>query len=229
MRTFEKHLSEFVYGGIDGIVTTFAVVAASAAAGLESGVILVLGFANLIADGISMGVSAYLSERSENDQYHKHRRAVVELLDKKISVAKKKIKKHLKRYGFNGKLQTSGAKAIAENKHGVEFILKEEYGMLANPKKAWLVGFATFISFLIVGMVPLLAYLVDFILEGPGTHLFLITSILAGIAFTSIGWWKSKIAHSPVFESIFETLILGAIAAGAAYGVGSWLEPLFLG
>jgi len=65
---FSRYLGEFVYGGIDGIVTTFAVVAATAGAGLSSGIVIVLGLANLIADGFSMGVSAYLSDKSEREQ-----------------------------------------------------------------------------------------------------------------------------------------------------------------
>lgn len=63
----EQYLGEFVYGAIDGTVTTFAVVAGAVGAGLNSKVIVVLGFANLIADGFSMGASAYLSAKSERD------------------------------------------------------------------------------------------------------------------------------------------------------------------
>ena len=63
----EKYLGEFVYGAIDGTVTTFAVVAAAAGAGLSGTVIIILGFANLIADGFSMGASSYLSKKSERD------------------------------------------------------------------------------------------------------------------------------------------------------------------
>ena len=73
----EAYLGEFVYGGIDGIVTTFAVVSAVAGAGYEAGVMLVLGFANLISDGISMGFSSYLAEKTEVDQYKKQRNSVV--------------------------------------------------------------------------------------------------------------------------------------------------------
>ena len=58
---FRRYISEFVYGAVDGTVTTFAVVAASAGAGISSAVILILGVANLIADGFSMGSSAYLA------------------------------------------------------------------------------------------------------------------------------------------------------------------------
>lgn len=63
----EAYLGEFVYGAIDGTVTTFAVVAGAAGAGLSSTVIVILGFANLVADGFSMGASAYLSAKSERD------------------------------------------------------------------------------------------------------------------------------------------------------------------
>jgi vacuolar iron transporter family protein len=64
---FEQYLGEFVYGAIDGTVTTFAVVAAAAGAKLSPTVIIILGFANLIADGFSMGASSYLSKKSERD------------------------------------------------------------------------------------------------------------------------------------------------------------------
>lgn len=225
----EEYLSEFVYGGIDGIVTTFAVVAASAAAGLQTGVILVLGFANLLADAISMGVSAYLAERSEVDQYRKQRRHVVATLEKGIKKTSSIIKKHLKKYGFSGKKLDEATKTVEKSKHATDFIMKEEHGLAEEPSNAGLVGFVTFVSFIVVGIIPILAYLIDFITEGSGEGLFFQTSVLAAIAFAGIGWLKSKVAHSPVFGSVAETLILGAIAAGAAYATGAYLEPLFLG
>ncbi|MEK6819964.1 MAG: VIT1/CCC1 transporter family protein [Nanoarchaeota archaeon] len=68
-----KYLPEFVYGGIDGSVTTFAVVSAVMGASLSSSIVLILGFANLFADGFSMAVSDYLSVKSENDlKGHNH-------------------------------------------------------------------------------------------------------------------------------------------------------------
>jgi VIT1/CCC1 family predicted Fe2+/Mn2+ transporter len=54
-----------VYGANDGIITTFAVVAGVAGAGLSANIVLILGIANMIADGLSMGLSDYLGERSE--------------------------------------------------------------------------------------------------------------------------------------------------------------------
>lgn len=232
MKNFSKlvdeYLSEFVYGGIDGIVTTFAVVAASAAAGLDTGVILVLGFANLIADGISMGVSAYLAEKSELEQYHKQRRAVVRLLEDSVKKAGTTISMQLKRYGFTGKNLESATKKIQKSDHAAGFIMREKHGLGEAPSSAVGTGMVTFISFLIVGIVPILAYLIDFIFDAGGKGLFLQSCLLAGGAFAGIGWLKSKIADTPIVGSVIETLILGAIAAGAAYIVGSLLEPLFL-
>ena len=65
---FKRYIPEFVYGAVDGTVTTFAVVAASAGAGISSSVILILGIANLIADGFSMGSSAYLAASAEHEE-----------------------------------------------------------------------------------------------------------------------------------------------------------------
>ncbi len=67
IQKIENNLREFVYGGMDGAVTTFAVVTGAAGANLSPQVILILGFANVFADGFSMAVGSYLSEKSDQD------------------------------------------------------------------------------------------------------------------------------------------------------------------
>ena len=64
----KKHVSAIVYGGLDGIITTFAVVAGSVGGNVSNIVIIILGFSNLLADGFSMGAGAYLSSTSDNNQ-----------------------------------------------------------------------------------------------------------------------------------------------------------------
>jgi len=66
-KTAKKYLAEFVYGATDGVVTTFAIIAGSVGATLSAKVILILGFANLLADGFSMAASNYLSTKSQKD------------------------------------------------------------------------------------------------------------------------------------------------------------------
>jgi len=227
---FEKHLAEFVYGGIDGIVTTFAVVAAAAGAGFSSEVIIVMGMANLFADGLSMGLSAYLAEKSDVLIYRKRRRSVVRLLEQQIEKATLIVKKHLGHYGFKGKQLDDATETIIShkgNETATDFIMKEEYAMAEEPPNAKAVGYTTSISFIVVGLVPLVAYLVDSAFDLNSDNLFAVTTILAAVAFAGVGWIKGRIGHSSKKISMLETLILGAVAAGAAYGIGYWLELVF--
>lgn len=172
---FEDYLSEFVYGGIDGAVTTFAVVAGATGARFDTKVLLVLGFANLIADGFSMGVGSYLSTKSQ------------------VEINAKKGKKP-----------------------------DDEPSPIIN-------GISTYISFILIGVVPLLAYTIDLIFELNSTNLFEISIVLTALAFVGIGFLKSRVAHTPVVRAVLETLILGAIAAGFAYFLGDFLEQLITG
>lgn len=166
----EDYLSEFVYGGIDGAVTTFAVVAGATGARFDVKVLLVLGFANLIADGFSMGVGSYLSTKSEQQLMVKRGES-----------------------------------------------LKDEPSPVIN-------GATTYTSFILVGLVPLLAYTLDYIFDLNLTNLFLIASILTALAFVGIGLLKSRVAQAAPLRSILETLVLGVIAASLAYVLGDLLE-----
>lgn len=167
---FEDYLGEFVYGGIDGAVTTFAVVAGATGARFDSKVLLVLGFANLIADGFSMGVGSYLSSKSEMEMMAKRGESTA-----------------------------------------------DEASPVIN-------GVTTYVSFILVGLVPLLAYTYDLIFNTNLPNLFLIASTLTALAFVGIGFLKSRVAKTPVIRAVFETLILGVIAASFAYVLGDLLE-----
>ncbi|MDP5172401.1 MAG: VIT1/CCC1 transporter family protein, partial [Bacteroidia bacterium] len=101
---FQEYLGEFVYGGIDGSVTTFAVVAGAAGADLSLGVILILGFANLIADGFSMSVGAYLSTKSERDNYEKHRKIEYAEVETIPEIEKEEVRDIYRAKGFEGEL-----------------------------------------------------------------------------------------------------------------------------
>lgn len=169
---FEDYLSEFVYGGIDGAVTTFAVVAGATGARFDLKIILVLGFANLIADGFSMGVGSYLSKKSE-----------LELMQKR-----------------------------GES-------IEDEASPVIN-------GFMTYLSFILVGLVPLLAYTVDFIFGLQLDNVFLLSILSTAVAFSGIGLLKSRVAKTPVVRAIFETVSLGLIAAILAYILGDVLEKI---
>lgn len=169
---FEDYLSEFVYGGIDGAVTTFAVVAGATGAGFSLQVILVLGFANLIADGFSMSVGSYLSKKSE-----------------------------------------------------IELMVKRKESIKDQPSPV-INGLTTYLSFFLFGLVPLLVYAVDWVLELNSNNLFLLSVISTALAFFGIGLLKSRVAKTPVIRAVLETVLLGLIAAIFAYVLGDVLESI---
>ena len=171
-RHLEDYLSEFVYGGLDGAVTTFAVVAGATGARFDTKVLLVLGFANLIADGFSMGVGSYLSTKSEQELMAKRGESI-----------------------------------------------KDEPSPVIN-------GMTTYVSFILVGLVPLLAYTVDLIFGLGIDNLFAVSIVLTALAFIAIGLLKSRVAKTHIPRAIAETLVLGAIAASLAYVLGDLLEQL---
>lgn len=226
MGKLQDNLGEFVYGGIDGIVTTFAVIAASAGAGLETSVVIILGFANLIADGFSMGISAFLSEKSEKEVYDRERKLVHESLGN-AKKEKALIKKIYGERGFSGKTLTEITNKIhADPDHFVDVVMREEKEMLPQSQSPFTVGLVTYISFIVVGVVPLLAYVVDYVVDAQINNLFVISMVLAALSFAGVGFLKGVVTESNKAKAVAETLALGAVAAGLAYYLGAYLEAL---
>ena len=226
MSKLQDNLGEFVYGGIDGIVTTFAVVAATAGAGLSTSVVIILGFANLIADGFSMGISAYLSSKSENEVYERERAKVYKSLGKPTQ-EKALIEKIYGDRGFSGKtLKEITTKIHADPDHFVDVVMREEKEMLPESKSPFSIGFMTYLSFIVVGVVPLLIYVADYMLDLQMDNLFFISSLLAAAAFAGVGLLKGIVTESNKLKAVAETLALGVVAAGLAYYLGAYLESL---
>lgn len=223
---FQEHLGEFVYGGIDGSVTTFAVVAGAAGAGLDSAVVIILGFANLIADGFAMSVGSYLSTKSEKQNYEKHKQIEYWEVDHLPETEREEIRQIYAAKGFEGELLDQVVETITADKdRWVDVMMKEELEMAAETKSPLAMGFVTFISFLAMGLVPLAIYVWDYLY--PTTQdLFFISGLLTGICFLGIGYLKSIVTNTPRLRSILETLLLGGAAATLSYYVGLILESL---
>jgi len=168
---FKKYLGEFIYGGMDGSITTFAVVAGSVGAKLDSSIIIILGLANLLADGFAMSIGAYLSTKAQKDS----------------------------------------------NLYNVV--------MEKNSKSAFKVGISTYLSFVFVGIIPLLIYLIDYICPIE-CNLFLVSSVLTILCFFIIGWLKAYVNGGILYKGIAETVLLGILAATVAYSVGGLLKSI---
>lgn len=222
-------LPEFVYGGMDGCVTTFAVVAGAAGANLDPAVVLILGFANILADGLSMSIGNYLSTKSEFENYAKNRKIEQWEVEHLPEFEREEIRQIYRRKGFKGELLEKIVDVItADKERWVDEMMREELEMLPPSRSPVSTALSTFFSFIAVGLIPLLVYVFSYFIEIPYSWLFPISSVLTAFAFVSIGFLKAYLTHSPKLRSISETLGLGAIAATAAYFVGAFLEKILL-
>ena len=225
-RTADLYLGEFVYGGMDGCVTTFAVVAGSVGAGLDSHVIIILGFANLFADGFAMSVGAYLSSKTRKDNYRKHELAEYGEVETVPESEKEEIRQIFREKGFEGELLEQAVAVITSDKDKwVEVMMKEELKLADETKSPVGIGLVTYVSFIIIGLIPLLIYVLDYFQPLQG-DLFTWSAGLTASGFILIGSLKSYVNRSSFVKGILETLSLGMIAAFVAYYVGDFLEQM---
>lgn len=224
---FQGFIGEFIYGGIDGSVTTFAVVAGAAGAHLESSVVIILGFANLIADGFAMSVGAYLSTKSEQQQYEKHKAIEYWEVDNLPEKEREEIREIYEAKGFEGELLEQVVDKITEDKdRWVDVMMKEELEMQKETKSPFQMGLVTFISFILLGFIPLIVYIIDYSGQQVSGDLFWISSMLTFITFAGIGIAKGQVTQTSKLKSMLETLFLGGSAAILAYFVGGFLEQM---
>ncbi len=225
---FRKYLGEFVYGGIDGSVTTFAVVAGAAGADLNSSVVLILGFANLFADGFSMSVGAYLSQKGERDNYEKYKATEYSEIEQMPEEELEEIRQIYRAKGFEGETLERIVRTISDDKdRWVDVMMKEELGMSRAKKSPFIIGLMTFVSFITVGFVPMLVYVWDYTIGFSG-NLFVTSAVLTTGAFVIIGFMKAYVTSTSHFRSIMETVLLGILAATVAYLVGAVLESMIM-
>lgn len=220
-------VSDFVYGGIDGAVTTFAVVAGVAGAELSTSVVLILGFANLFADGFSMAVSKYSSDRAEQQRIQKVREKIDRAIHNSPESQRKALEEILKKRGFQGKTLKSAAEVIGRNEPiWMDMILRHKFHLIdehINPVKG---GLATFIAFNLVGLIPLWAYMFNPILKMSPNQLFKLTSVLTLMALFGVGAIKAKVIEERWVRAGLETMVIGSAAAGIAYLVGFLLKNI---
>lgn len=229
-RQYQEYLGEFVYGGIDGCVTTFAVVAGAAGAELSTSIILILGFANLLADGFAMSVGAYLSTKSEHDQYLKFRRTTEAELDQSPAKIHQTLREIYRQKGFEGELLEEVVAVIkTDQERTLNVVMVEGQAMIPERKSPLMMGGITYLSFLLVGLIPLLAYVFGSFGNWADAQLFLVSCVLTSVGFLIIGWFKARVTQTSQLKGMLETLALGGSAALVSYFVGDILEKIVAG
>jgi vacuolar iron transporter family protein len=210
-----NYLRDWIYGGIDGSVTTFAVVGGVVGAQLSPWTILVLGFANLFADGFSMAAGNFLGTKAEVGDWHRLEAIENRHIDLAPEGEREEIRQIFQLKGFAGDDLTRIVELVtSDRKRWVQTMLTEEYGLPREVRSPWIAALSTFTAFVVCGLVPLLPYLV-------GARQSLTISIfMTGIVFFAIGSAKSKWSTTSWWQSGLTTLLVGSIAASLAYTVG---------
>ncbi len=224
MRFKEKYLKDMVYGSMDGIITTFAVVSGVIGASLSYGIIIILGFANLLADGFSMAIGNYLSTKTELEKINKKRKEYHKDVRESPELKISELRAILKERGFKDEIISQLIFKITPNKEAWEkLMLSENFGEYKNinPKKT---AFATFVAFIIAGFIPLLAFVLAYFLDIFRNYAPIISIFLTIFALFFVGMLKSSIVGKKVFWGGVETLFIGGIAAFVAFFVGFLLK-----
>jgi len=210
------YVRDIVYGGIDGSVTTFAIVAGVAGAGLSPWVIIALGIANVLADGFSMAAGNYSGTKAELDDANRLRKIEERHIRTHPDGEKRELREILRRKGLSGDALEGAVEQIAQNRdQWIQMMLEGEYGLASVDPHPLNAAWATFLAFLAAGMVPLLPFLFGL------DNAFLVSTLLTLVTFFGIGAYKSRWSLSPWWKSGLETLLIGGTAAAIAYFVGT--------
>ena len=216
-----SYLRDWVYGGIDGAVTTFAIVSAVAGAQLSPRIVLVLGIANLLADGFSMAASNYLGTRTEHEEWQHLEGIEQRHIDTVPEGEREEVRQIFQQKGLEGEALDQVVGAItADRERWVRTMLSEEYGLPQEVRNPWLAAMSTFSAFVLCGLPSLLPFFF-------GTaHTFWLATALTGGVFFTIGSVKSRWSPAPWWRSGLSTLTVGLLAAGLAFGAGMLLKGL---
>ncbi|MEX3007230.1 VIT1/CCC1 transporter family protein [Hoeflea sp. TYP-13] len=215
------YLRDFIYGGIDGAVTTFAIVAGVEGAGFSRSVIIVLGVANILADGFSMAAANYSGTKVDVDNIRRLREIEREHIQHTPEGEREEVRQILQSKGIEGRVLEQAVDAVTANeKTWIDMMLVDEYGVSPVVAKPLTAALMTFFAFLLCGFVPLLPFLIG--VPDP----FGLTIVITATTFFAIGAMKSFWALSPWWRSGLETLLIGAAAAFIAYLAGSWIGAI---
>jgi VIT1/CCC1 family predicted Fe2+/Mn2+ transporter len=220
-----SYLGDFVLGAIDGVVTTFAVVAGVAGAGYSASVALVLGAANLLADGFSMAAGNYLSSKSNRQIVEQVREVERRHIETIPEGEREEIRQIFAAKGFDGDLLDQIVDVItSDRRRWIDTMVTEEFGLQLHPPSPIRAGATTFVAFVVAGFVPLIPYCLPGDIDAEA--LFAASTALAAATFFSVGWAKGReLDHSRWFSGL-ETTLIGGGAASLAYIVGLLLRSL---
>jgi len=232
MSALADYFKEVIYGGIDGIITTFAVVSGAAGASLSTDStsqlvfvsVLLFGLANLFADAASMGLGNFLSVRSEKDLYHAaregQRRSVTSDPQHEFATTVRIMQER----GFSTADATILAETYRKNEEYWLDFLMQHSRELSDPRgeNEIYTGVATFGSFMLFGAIPLLPFMLA--LSESASTTFVYSAVGTFVALVLLGLLKWRVIGARFTASLLEVVLVGGTAAVLAYFVGSFFS-----
>jgi vacuolar iron transporter family protein len=220
----QSYLRDFIYGGVDGVITTFAVVSGVAGAGLASGIVIILGGANLLADGFSMAVSNYLGTRAERERIERARRIERTHIEIYPDGEREEIRQIFAAKGFTTReLDQIVAVVTSDRARWIDTMIQEEYGLRLEERSPLRAAAVTFGAFLSLGALPLAAFLPVFWIVNANFRPYFWSTILTAVSLFFVGAIKARFLSMKWYRAGAETLVIGGAAASLAYIVGSLL------
>lgn len=215
-------LTDVVIGMSDGLTVPFALAAGLSGAVSSTSIIVIAGIAEICAGSIAMGLGGYLAGKTEQDHYKTELQRefyeVDHLRDREVA----ETKEFFANIGLSEELQDKATAEIAKDKkHWVDFMMKYELGLdKPDPRRATKSAMNIGISYVVGGLVPLSPY---FFVQLPVTGLK-ISVLVTLLCLFIFGWFKSKVTGVNPWGGALRVTLIGAVAAGAAFGVAKLFE-----
>ena len=215
-------LKDVVIGMSDGLTVPFALAAGLSGAVDSSSIIVIAGIAEIAAGSIAMGLGGYLAGKTEQDHYRsevkREHHEVENLREREIE----ETKEFFANIGLSKEIQEKATEEIARDKdRWVDFMMKYELGLdTPDPKRATKSALNIGLSYIAGGIIPLSPY---FFLSS-STEALKYSAVATLICLFIFGYFKSRITGVNAISGAFRVMMIGAIAASAAFGVAKLFE-----
>lgn len=215
-------IRDIVIGMSDGLTVPFALAAGLSGAINSSGIVVTAGIAEIVAGSIAMGLGGFLAGKTESDHYKSELKREYDEVERVPEEEKKEVMEVFAEFGLSEKLQAQVATEMAKDKDKwVDFMMRYELG-LEKPQenRATQSAVTIGISYIIGGIIPLSPY---FFIANSREALYYSCAITV-ICLFIFGYFKSKVTGQPAFSGALKVLIIGALAAAAAFGMAKLIN-----
>jgi len=215
--TSSETIRDIVIGMSDGLTVPFALAAGLSGAISSSTLVVTAGIAEIVAGSIAMGLGGYLAGKTEVDHYNSELKREYEEVERVPEQEKLEVKEVFAEFGLSETLQQQIADEMAKDKKKwVDFMMRYELGLEEpNANRATKSAITIGVSYIVGGIIPLSPY---FLIDHAQTALYY-SCVVTLICLFVFGFFKSKMTGQPALTGAFKVVVIGALAAAAAFGM----------